>query len=100
MSQTHPRRVLQPQTIRVPSSSLPFSIALVVTVISFAFGTYWLSALGVGAFAYFMTRLLNETGVDLPIENFIGVSYSNFVNVPLISCSILVWVIIFNILAS
>jgi hypothetical protein len=34
-------------------------------------GFYWLSAVGVGAFVYFVARLLRESGEDLPIESFV-----------------------------
>jgi hypothetical protein len=43
---------------------------------SLVLGMYWLSAAGVGAFAYYLVRLLQEAGVDLPIESFILVMAS------------------------
>jgi hypothetical protein len=60
----------------IPSSSLPFVVAGIVTIATFFMGAYWLSALGVGAFSYYLVRLLQEAGVDLPIESFILVMAS------------------------
>jgi len=51
-------------------------MGLAAAVISSFFGVYWLSAIGVGAFTYFLTRLVTETGLDLPIESFILVMAS------------------------
>ena len=38
-----------------------------------ALNIYWLSAIGVGAFSYYLVRLLLETGEDITIENLIMV---------------------------
>lgn len=57
--------------IRLPSSTLPFLAGALGAAFMFAFGTYWLSAIGLGAFTYFFVRLLLEAGHDVPIESFI-----------------------------
>jgi hypothetical protein len=51
-------------------------VAGIAAFLSLFFGAYWLSAVGVGAFAYFLARLVAEAGVDLPIESFILVMAS------------------------
>ena len=45
-------------------------IALLVGVLCFGFGVYWLSAIGAGATAFFGARLILDAGEDLPIESF------------------------------
>jgi len=76
MSQPYSNRLLVPAVARAPSTSLPFVIAFVAGVISQGLGTYWLSGLGVSAFVYYLVRLLQESGIDLPIESFILVMAS------------------------
>jgi len=43
---------------------------------SVSFGVYWLSAVGISAFAYYLLRTVLEAGWDLPIESFILVMAS------------------------
>jgi len=62
--------------VRSPSASLPFGIAFIAGLFSLFLGEYWLSAMGVSAFFYYLVRLLQEAGVDLPIESFILVMAS------------------------
>jgi len=62
--------------LKAPNTSLPVIVAVIAGGISLLLGTYWLSAIGVGAFAYYLTRLVAEAGVDLPIESFILVMAS------------------------
>lgn len=56
---------------RAHRSTAPYGVGLVTVTLSLVFGVYWLSALGLGAFIYFFTRLVQEAGRDLPIESFI-----------------------------
>ena len=51
-------------------------IGLSIFAASLVLGMYWLSAAGVGAFVYYLVRLLQEAGVDLTIESFILVMAS------------------------
>ncbi|MFC1688470.1 hypothetical protein ACFL07_02270 [Pseudomonadota bacterium] len=76
MSESYTGHAVKTPRIRAPDPSLPWVIAFVAAAISFGFGAYWLSAVGVGAFAYYLVRLLQEAGVDLPIESFILVMAS------------------------
>jgi hypothetical protein len=76
MSRSYPFPVASAPTIRAPNTSIPFIIAAVAFSFSLIFGAYWLSAIGVGAFAYFLVRMLSEAGLDLPIESFILVVVS------------------------
>ena len=52
-------------------------VAVFVCMVSLACGVYWLSAIGLGASAYYCTRLLLEVGQDLPIESLILVIASS-----------------------
>lgn len=53
-------------------SMIPAMVAAFgVCLISMGFGAYWLSAIGLGASAYYFMRLLIEAGQDLPIESLI-----------------------------
>ncbi|MFC1694694.1 hypothetical protein ACFL1C_00995 [Pseudomonadota bacterium] len=54
-----------------PHAALPFIVAFFAAILALSLGAYWLAAVGVGAFAYYLTRLVAEAGVDLPIESFI-----------------------------
>lgn len=71
MNQFYPLKQARHSKVRAPGSSLPFLVAAVAAFLSYFLGVYWLSAVGVGAFFYFLTRLVSEAGVDLPIESFI-----------------------------
>jgi len=71
MNDTYNSKVLNPPRIMAPSTSLPFIVAFFAGAIGLSFGVYWLSALGIAAFAYYLVRALLEAGVDLPIESFI-----------------------------
>jgi len=51
--------------------SAPYLLAITVASISFVLGSYGLTAVGLGAFAYFFMRLVQEAGHDVPIESFI-----------------------------
>ncbi len=55
---------------------MPYVCGAVVFFTMLLFESYWLSALGVAAFAYFLVRLVQEAGRDLPIESFILVTAS------------------------
>ncbi len=76
MNRSYPAKQAPLSKLRAPGSTLPFLIAAVAGFASFFFGVYWLSAVGVGCFFYFLTRLVSEAGVDLPIESFILVMAS------------------------
>ena len=71
MNQPYPGHALRSQGIHAPSALLPFSFAFAAGLVSLILGVYWLSALGVSASVYYFVRLLQETGIDLPIESFI-----------------------------
>ncbi len=71
MNRVVSNRLSRPAIIKAPSTSLPILMAVVMAAVSLILGVYWLSAVGVGAFAYYSTRMLIEAGVDLPIESFI-----------------------------
>lgn len=55
----------------IPRQALIF--AFIGGTVSLALNAYWLSAIGVGAFIYYLVRLLLEAGKDIPIESFIVV---------------------------
>ncbi|MFC1795957.1 hypothetical protein ACFL1V_02535 [Pseudomonadota bacterium] len=76
MNRSYSGQPVSAPRLHTPDPSLPFVIAFVAAAISFGFGAYWLSAVGVGAFTYYFVRLLQESGVDLPIESFILVMAS------------------------
>ena len=46
-------------------------MALSAGLLAFLMGAFWLSAGGIAAFGYYLTRLLQESGNDIPIESFI-----------------------------
>jgi hypothetical protein len=71
MRPSFPTPIQGPRTIRVPATSLPFLIAFVAGAMSISLGAFWLSALGISAFTYYLVRFLQEVGVDVPIESFI-----------------------------
>ena len=76
MNVSSPNKVLKAKRVPIPSALFPYAMGFVAYVISLIFGAHWLSAIGVGAFAYYLTRLISEAGVDLPIESFILVMAS------------------------
>jgi hypothetical protein len=53
------------------STAQPLVAGGFASILLFVFGTYWLSALGIGAAVYYLVRLIQESGTDLPIESFI-----------------------------
>lgn len=50
---------------------ISYIVAFSFFTTSIMLNTYWLSALGIGMFSYFLTRLLFEIGRDIPIESLI-----------------------------
>jgi len=61
---------------RANAQYIAFLVGGICGVISLLLGSYWLSSIGIGAFFYFFTRFLQESGRDLPIESFILVMSS------------------------
>ena len=71
MSQYVPLQAKPRHVSRTPNTAFPFIIAFFAAILTLSLGAYWLAAVGIGAFAYYLTRLVAEAGVDLPIESFI-----------------------------
>ena len=61
---------------QIPDARLPFVVAILAFLFSFVMGAQWLASIGVGAFFYYLVRLLQEAGNDIPIESFILVMAS------------------------
>jgi hypothetical protein len=71
MSRPGMQMVAQVDGVRAPDPTLPYVIGALTLALGLAVGADWLSAVGLGAFALFFTRLLLEAGHDVPIESFI-----------------------------
>lgn len=61
----------RPAIAGVPLHSRPLIIGAVAALFSLILGVYWLAAVGVGAFFYYLARLVLEAGSDVPVESFI-----------------------------
>ena len=76
MNQYNSAQIRNTLMAKKPDKLAPFIIAILAGILSLVFGAYWLSAVGVGAFVYYLPRLVTDAGKDLPIESFILVMAS------------------------